>query len=349
MCYFSKMNHCIKISLLTLLVFVTSTLLAQHVFTKDGVDLGPRSEMIALCQDQTLGQEMAMDGETVDFSATCVCMMDEMIPRITIEELNEAIENDSFNDLMFREDLSPHIEECIFANLDDLSGMEISSETIGESSPGRQLFIDECIDEVIAQSESVISFDQAEDYCLCVVDRMLEKGYSFSAIIDVINESSTVFNEVVIPCLDELNISETSSAKPVEVWFRGGATHVDLFPAFGQYKVKITFGDNDRYFFLDTGASHVMMDRTFADILMQEGLLADQNWQQQMEFLFADGSSDWLDIYSVPKIRIGNYLIENLEIAVGDDVEFLCGMNLLNAFSDWSINPKSNKILIVQE
>ena len=344
-----KMSHCIKISLLTLLVFISSIILAQNVFTKDGVDLGPRSDMIEVCQDQSLGEKIAMEGETVDFSATCVCIMDEMIPRITMEELNEAIENDNFNDLMFREDLSPHIEECILANLDDLSGMEISAETIGVSSPGRQLFIDECIDEAIAQTEVVISVDQAEDYCLCAVERMLENGYSFSAVIDGINESSTVYNEVVIPCLDELNISETYSAKPVEVWYRGGATHVDLLPALGQYKVKISFGDNDRYFFLDTGASHVMMDRAFAEVLMQEGLLGEQNWQHQMEFLFADGSSDWLDIYSVPKIRMGNYLIENLEIAVGDDVEFLCGMNLLNAFSDWSINPKSNKILIVQE
>ena len=117
----------------------------------------------------------------------------------------------------------------------------------------------------------------------------------------------------------------------------------------GQNYAQITIAGIKQNFLLDTGASMSTVPSYFINQLINKGyIIPEVHFIKHEQFRIADGNTIEGGIWRIPKIKIGNETIYNVEFSSvsSENAPFLLGMSTLERLGNYSIVPNENKIII---
>ena len=124
---------------------------------------------------------------------------------------------------------------------------------------------------------------------------------------------------------------------------------IRLTKSGGQNYALITIDGVKQNFLLDTGASMSTVPTYFIEGLIKKGYITPEiHFIRHEQFRIADGNTVEGGIWRIPKIKIGNETIYNVEFSSvsSENAPFLLGMSTLERLGNYSIVPNENKIII---
>lgn len=329
---------------LVVILCILPQIFAQTVYSKDGIELGDRRDLIESCVAGMAEEVVLDDGLTVSARSICSCMIDQLLPKMTVDDFlslttldDEEIENillvKYFQDILI----------CLGKEDPDLDS-EISL---------RGVIVDACVEQMGNDqqlADAGFSRSQARQFCSCAVDKILLQGYSYEQILHAEDENGAVFNEVIMGCIDHLmDVSGLASNVYNSSDIRGGgeSSQVTLlnFASVG-HKVKLSICGVDKYFLFDTGASDMLISQELADELQRQGCIGADNYLGETRYVTADGKTVNAVNLVLNNVKIGDYTVDNVIVGVIDGGSLLCGLGLLQKFQKWEVTNGGQMLLL---
>lgn len=124
---------------------------------------------------------------------------------------------------------------------------------------------------------------------------------------------------------------------------------IRLTKSGGQNYALLTIDGVKQNFLLDTGASMSTVPLYFIEGLIKKGYITPEiHFIRHEQFRIADGNTVEGGIWRIPKIKIGNETIYNVEFSSvsSENAPYLLGMSTLERLGNYSIVPNENKIII---
>lgn len=330
--------------LLALSVSCMNVSSAQNVFSKDGLDLGNREELISDCMEGIGTEKVTVANITVSSQKLCSCMVDVLMPNMTGMELASMAEASESEILTF---LTDYQEVLVLCMKDELGDFQFSEDFIGDNE--REMAINSCVEAFQESSGGMYTDAQARSYCTCAIDKMLSLKLSFGDVMNLDQEDGKAYNEVVMACLNDLLGEMGASSNvynPSDI--RGGGTYtkVTLINNMSiNKKIKLNIGGVDRYFLFDTGASDLLITRELEQILVDRGAITEDSYLGTEQYELADGREVQARMVVLNNVKVGDYYVDNVVAAVLDEGGGLCGLGFLNKFKNWEI--KDNNYLLL--
>jgi predicted aspartyl protease len=211
-----------------------------------------------------------------------------------------------------------------------------------------------CVDEVLKRDGIRQEWTQAsaETYCECTISKMLSSGYNFEDFEQIKDQNSPLYNEMILPCLTmayktQDEFKSHNSYIPEDIKGEPSKSTVPLIDYLGKgYKLKITISDVSKYFFFDTGAADLIIDRETERVLLLNGALKKDSYLNKSNYTLANKQNLNGQLVKISNISIGDYTLNNVVIAVIDNSALLCGKNFLDKFKNWEID-EDKKVLIL--
>ena len=179
----------------------------------------------------------------------------------------------------------------------------------------------------------------AEEYCSCMYEH-LRTQLSFS-MSDLEDENSVVVTEIDAACSHILT-GEPSLSAPV-YWnqIEGCAgTHTTPFltNSGGEVRVKVTFGESEKYLTLDSGCSEVILNEDLAKVLKISGVIGPGDYLGVEMFELANGSEVAVEKYRVSEMSVGTCVVRDFVVGVMEEGGMLLGMGYLGLFDSWELD-----------
>ena len=123
---------------------------------------------------------------------------------------------------------------------------------------------------------------QANEYCDCAIEKMYDAGMTFKDAKEATEEDSRAFNEIVIPCMNEIlnntienDVNEYyNTYNKADITGNAFASEIVLIDYLGLgFKIKIEIDGITKYFLFDTGAADLIIDRDLKEICLLMVLL----------------------------------------------------------------------------
>ncbi len=343
-----------------LLITLTVTILkiaivGQTIMTKDNKSLGEKSAFISSCLEGFEKQTVNLNGIEVKTYSYCSCVCDNIIPQLTSDEIIKAMKEDDLKSLFFKDGNLEILMNCVEANMKINDDYQFNSDNQTELS--RELQIKSCINEVMSNKDDFKwTQAQAEVYCSCAMDKLYSEGYTYKDLQQIENEDSKTFNEIVVPCIsqvinssnqlnEELNYVNKYDKKDIigEVSF----SKVKLIDYLGLgYKIKLDIDGVIKYFLFDTGASDLVINREFERELLINGSLNKDSYLGKDIYLMANNEEVSADIAIIDKIKIGDYTVNNVYVAIIDKGSLLCGKGLFDKFKSWEFKKDISTLIL---
>lgn len=321
---------------------------AQNIYSKDGVDLGSRREFMNGCEGGVREKLIELKGVKVDGKRYCRCMADEFLPQVTAAELNKAVEEGGLEQLMLKEPYLGILMACVEPNATVQEEAVVGD--LVQDAFGEEAFLRSCESAAMNElgNEGEHMRPAVVAYCNCAFDRMREKGITYSQLMQVENENSMAFNELVMPCVALLSDSSwTATDSTMVVEGTTAVSEVPLVDMLGRgYRLKLHVNGLERSFLFDTGASDLLISTELADELRANGTLRDEHTLGTTRYELADGSQVKADKVRIDEIVIGEHRVRNVVAGVVEGGSLLCGRSLLDRFSKWEIDAK-RKVLVL--
>jgi clan AA aspartic protease (TIGR02281 family) len=323
---------------------------AQTIKTKDGVALGQRAEFIRSCIDGVKKGTMNFKGIEVETANYCSCVCDNLIPQLYSWELERAMEQDKVEELFLTGDNLNTIIECSTRSMRIKEGEGIGYNNNGVSTT----IIENCILAFRKNPEAreKFTYGQTKQYCECAVQKMASTGLTFEEISMLNDKSSQAYNEIILPCLGEM-LADEEGRSPLQGSINNDIAgsmskcSIPLMDDLGKgYKVKLTLGGITRYYLLDTGASHLIINKDMERELLLDGKLSRSDYQADAEYIMANGERFRAHKVKVNNVQIGDFTLKNVEVAVVDNGGMLLGNSILNKFSKWEIDKSSMRLIL---
>lgn len=343
---------------------------AQMIYSKDGVPMGDRETLIQNCVD---GAATSNDGiikvseREVQIRDYCSCVMEQLIPTMTSDEMMAAVQNKQIMELFAEKENMKIILDCIS---DDLIDKDYQFNTESFTGIQKEMAIKSCIhsfiEELEESEESELAEEEvefiAEKYCDCAINKMMELGVSYEELMEIEDEESVTFNEIAGPCIDyainsytELMgdlealemIDELTSYHKEDIVGGKKSEKIQLIEYLESgYRIKLTIGGITKYFLFDTGASDLIINAAFAEELLENGFLSEENFLYETEYSLADNSTMEGLVFLLSDIKVGNYTVNNVAVGVIESGSLLCGKSLLDKFKKWEVNKKDKTLIL---
>jgi predicted aspartyl protease len=114
--------------------------------------------------------------------------------------------------------------------------------------------------------------------------------------------------------------------------------------------VKIKIGSMIQVWLLDTGASDLLIGTELESALKKENIINESNYLGTGEYELANGMIDTCRRYKVNNVQIGDFIIDNVLLAVTEKGKrIIVGKALLNKFRKWSLNNEENKLVLSKQ
>jgi hypothetical protein len=124
---------------------------------------------------------------------------------------------------------------------------------------------------------------------------------------------------------------------------------IPLLKSGKMYKIKVRLGTSDKYYLMDSGASMSCISRSYARELEKLGILTKKNYIREAYFETASGAFMLCSVYLLNNVKIGDFTLNDVEFSVFDeDIEFLFGKNILDAFSSWQVKNNTTILELVK-
>ena len=324
---------------------------AQIIKTKDGVLIGNRTDLIAACEKGAKEKLMEFNGIKIETYTYCSCISDNLIPTINSWEFMKAVKEEKLSELILEEKNLDIIMNCLDeVEFDDDYKFKDSADTEFQRKGGMKI----CVKEIMDNPENINIWTKelAEEYCVCAMDRLFSKDYTYKDIQEIDDENSESFNEIAMPCIsmvfeDNPEFASSNTYNIDDIEGDNLRSFIPLVDYLGQgYKIKISISGVSKYFLFDTGASDLIIDRDTERELLLDGVLKRENYLEKKQYTLANNQIIEAQQVKVDNITIGDYTISNVIISIADDGALLCGKSFLDKFHRWEID-KFNEFLVL--
>ena len=282
------------------------------------------------------GEDMRDD---IDARGYCECIADKI-----------AADPDRIADMFHAtsEGMSELIEGCMEVLMPGHSGFsmeDMKGDQIQEAH--KRGYMRGCIREaeVLLQDLGDTRDGIAEDYCSCMYENLRTQS-SFS-MSDFEDENSVVMTEIDVAC-NHILTGERSVASPV-YWNQiegcpGVRSTPFLMNSVGEVRVKVAFGEAEKYFTLDSGCSEVILNEDLAKALKISGVIGPGDYLGVEMFVLADGSEVAVEKYRVSEMKVGSCEVQDFVVGVIEEGGMLLGMGYLGLFESWELDQSTRTL-----
>lgn len=124
-------------------------------------------------------------------------------------------------------------------------------------------------------------------------------------------------------------------------------TQIQLTNNGGVFEIWVSIKGIKKKFILDSGASDVSISQNAEQELIQEGILKKEYYIEPALYQVANGSIIKCRRFTLPELRVGDFTVKNIRVAVGiNNTPLLLGKSFLDKFSKWTINNLTNKLIL---
>ena len=339
--------------ILIITILCSYSFFSQNIYTKDNIDLGEKFMFLKSCIDGFDKENINLNGMIINKNQYCSCFCDNVIPHILSIELLEAIKNDNILSLFFEGNNRNLMLRCIENHVKIKDDYVFSNNELNVFQ--KEFTIKNCVEEVLGSLDQGQNWTKsnAEKYCTCAMNSLYSKGYTFKDIQDIENESSIAFNEIVMPCIKKVSNKLDNPSKKFENRYIASdisgpvsSSEIRLIDYSDGFKIKIEIEGIVKYFLFDTGAADLVINRNFERELLLSGAIDKNNYQGKSKYVLADNREVIADILNIKNLKIGDFILNNVYIAVLDEGGMLCGKSFLDKFKNWEFNKKKSTLTI---
>ncbi|MDR0603319.1 MAG: retroviral-like aspartic protease family protein [Bacteroidales bacterium] len=124
---------------------------------------------------------------------------------------------------------------------------------------------------------------------------------------------------------------------------------IPLLSYGGMYKIKVELSGTTKYYLMDSGASMSLISKSYAKELAKLQFITKKSYQRDEYFTLADGRILLCQIFLLNNVKVGAFTLNNVEFAIIDEeVGFLFGKNILDAFKSWNIDNNNETLKLVK-
>ena len=356
------------VKIVLILIFcIPSLLFAQKVYSKDNIFLGDRSEFIDICSKAANNNKMInLKGIEIEINSYCACVCDQLMPKIYSWELEQAYKKNNLIDLFTKDKNLQIIIDCAASYVDIDDEFIFENKNFDEYSDlQKSVATKSCVLEAKKEFElmgfsEIIPDEMIKEYCLCALKKLFDEGYTMGQLNDITDEFSETFNEIALPCMQPIIffLEEISSYisddenEPINNYNKNDIlgdkymSAIKLNDFSGNYKIKINIDGIVKYFLFDTGATELFINKDIEKELISNGSLKKNQYISDIEVVLADNSVVYAKRFIIDNIKIGDYLVNNVVVAVLEEGYLLCGLGLLEKFRKWDFNKESEVLKI---
>ena len=323
---------------------------AQIIKTKDGLYMGERNSLISMCEKTFKNEMTKIKGWKVDTYKLCSCVYDNLIPKLNSWEIDKAEKENRLSEFFFNSDLYKQCMEEANNRISD----DFKIKNLADSNLKKKIYVMDCVRGVLGLKESNTIQDTlvTELLCNCTMEKLLAIGYAFEDLIKIENINDPMFNEIIIPCINEISKSQSNfqplnSYQSSDIKGLNSKIRVPMIDNLGVgYKIKIAIGGISKYYLFDTGASDLFIDGETEKELLLTGAIKKLNYIGKKEYLLANNEKVNAQLVKVESMSIGEYTLHNVVIGIMDTGMLVCGISFLDKFKKWEVD-KENKVLIL--
>jgi len=320
-CYFKGEGlsvRCIKVneddSIKDTLIEYTPNEDSNIISTLDGIELGNKNQTISWIKDKANFKEV-------------VSLIKKITPDIDT--------NINFN--INLEDVStclsskiPNLEFDYIKN--HLSSIIVACYISHSKFIARYLIKASCLESLPSNIYTKsISKVEANTFCDCVADK---------------SEGVEINNESLFPCYELILNKQTATYNSNDIIGPSNFSAIRLLniqPGNSKY-MSVIMGESEYFFLFDTGASTMLINKETELEWIKKGFLSPNSYVRDAVFELADRSKVKGRIFNLNKVKVGDYVINNVEVGVTQDANLLCGLSLLNKFKKWEFDSDSNTL-----
>ena len=277
--------------------------------------------------------------EDMDVRGYCECITDKIVA-----------EPDRISDMFHAksEGMSELIEGCMEVLMPELSGFSMDDLEGNQMQDAiKRGYMRGCMREaeVLLQELGYTRAGIAEDYCNCMYEHLRTQS-SFS-VSDFEDENSVVMTEVDVACSHIL--TGDRPLKSPTYWNQiegcsGVRSTPFLINSGGEVRVKVAFGDTEKYLTLDSGCSEVILNEDLAKALKISGVIGPGDYLGIAMFVLADGSQVTVEKYRLSEMKVGSCVMEDFVVGVMEEGGMLLGMGYLGCFEAWELDQKTQTL-----
>lgn len=346
----------------------------DSLYFKDGKGMAGKAVFIQSCTNGMNGSKKKKNDIKVDAEGACSCMIEIISKNYTYAEFKEGFDKaDDFIEKIISTN-SPVYKDvlnCVFSNM--LTGSEKSSTKTKEKSSKKEtsfakrekddgddviekLFMESCTSEATKTKAFKQSGIDADVYCQCTWDKIEEKGLALDKLSDLKDPNSSIFNEIITPCITMAmtgkgSVGEEKATKNTnDIVGENQVERISLTRLMGIYKIKVKIGSVEKYFTLDSGANDVFINEDMERDLLLDGIIRKSDYLPSRKYGMADGSYTDCRRLKLNGIQVGDFTVNNVVVAISEDSNgmLLLGKSLLDKFSSWSIDNKTEELVLTK-
>ena len=185
----------------------------------------------------------------------------------------------------------------------------------------------------------------AEEYCSCMYDHLrTQPSFTMS---DFEDENSVVMTEIDAACSHILTGEAPLNA--AQYWnqmagCRGVRSTPFLVNSAGEVRIKVAFGEVEKYLTLDSGCSEVILSEELARDLKMSGDIGPGDYLGLEMFVLADGTEVAVEKYRVREMRVGSCVVNDFIVGVMEEGGMLLGMGYLGLFDAWELDQSTQTL-----
>ena len=328
----------------------------QPIYSKDNVNLGDREDFITTCV-RSGDKVINLNGVDIQMTSYCSCVCDQLMPELYSWEMEEAFENNALMALFTTDKNLKILLGCATSNVKVGDNYNFGHKSFEEYSEAEILIgIKSCVFEAEKDYElqELFTSNEIYSYCSCAIERLIREGYTMGQLNEIDDENSEVFNEITLPCIENLLIEKeptsTSFINEYSIEDISGnkyMTEIRLSNFLGNgYKIKINIDGVVKYFLFDTGATDLIIDSDLERELIFNGSIEKEDYLGEQEFVLADESIVTGRVVKLNNVKVGDYIVDNVIVSVLDEGSLLCGLGLLDKFRKWDFIKGSETLKI---
>lgn len=277
--------------------------------------------------------------------AICECQASLLNRHFTYKQIKKHTKNGTIN-------LSKLIEEdsVISKNIDDCyksSGQVALLAAQGDENK----FVTNCMLSFQKNTKRNLDSVKLRSFCTCELDLIKTRKFTDVQLGSMNDPNSLLFYEMLYKCGNPFAEQEDGSRN----WNSGSINDltgpdidtVSILNLNGMTYVKLKIGSLVQIWLFDTGASDLLITSEMEKTLREEKLIDDTNYLGIGEYEMANGAIDSCKKYRINNVKIGNFSVNNIIIAVSEKgKKIIAGKTLFNKFARWTLNNEQSKLIL---
>ncbi|MDB5208066.1 MAG: hypothetical protein JWR72_3141 [Flavisolibacter sp.] len=315
----------------------------ESIYTKEGRAILNRMQLITNCL-KSLNKNRA-DKTAL---AVCQCQVQKIDRQFTNKQYKKHTKANviDINGLMEDDSLVAQNIRACFTN----SGQTVLLQAEGFEED----FLSNCRKSIESSSEKSLDVNRIKNFCRCQLQLVKARKLTDAEMSTLSNPNSVLFYEIMYKCGSPFVDKEETQRNwtpYAEADVRGAVSDtIDILTLNGMTYVKIKIGSMIQVWLLDTGASDLLIGTELESALKKENIINESNYLGTGEYELANGMIDTCRRYKVNNVQIGDFIIDNVLLAVTEKGKrIIVGKALLNKFRKWSLNNEENKLVLSKQ